>query len=375
MGAPVGDWTLLVGVVQDIRSQGDSYLPLSGDRSHLVVGLSLRQVETWSWRSTSNTFTAQSVWRFSLDWVPGGEDILLDDDQDDYREWSRRTMRPWWEPEQTLLEQDPSLQFSRLLLPLPLLAPFSENSTASGNFPVGYFCATCGRVNVQRFLRHRVCESSACNAKVDVRREIGWVIGALSTRDRKVNSATISPDDKWAAPTTAEPAIGFEDGTRLFHYHSAAPPTSSGDSSPSVASGSRSIADDPNLLSVRHIFNGNRAPLQAGASALFETLQRDVRIERSIGTTVFSTPVFESGDDPALTRNGRSVWDQQAAIIEGALRAYCCGLGPLKVHSLRIHAWVSDGKVRSRHPTTLCLDGTLKFLQPPCSNACHSAHA
>jgi hypothetical protein len=253
-------------------------------------------------------------------------------------------VRPWWEPKKTPQEHLLSLECSRLLLPLPLLAPFTENSTATGNFPVGYFCATCGRVNIQRFLRHRICESAACSTKADLAREIGWAIGAFSTRDRKVNSATISPDDKWAAPTTAEPAVGFDNGTRLFHYHLA-----SGDSGTSMdsalTSANRSNVET-NPLSVRHIFNGNRAPLQASASALFKTLQCDVRIERSIGATMFSTPVFESGDDPALRRNGRDMWDLQAGIIEDALSAYCHDLGSLKVHSLRIHAWISDGKVR-----------------------------
>jgi hypothetical protein len=289
----------------------------------------------------------QRAWRFLLEWVPGGEDLLLDDERHDYREWSVRIVRPWWEPENNLLGHHLSLECSRLLLPLPLLAPFTGNSTAAGNFPVSYFCATCGRVNVQRFLRHRICENAACNSKTDTTREVGWVIGASSTRDRKVNSATISPDDKWAAPTTAEPAVGFDDGTRLFHYHLATP-TSSGDSDASSASASASDNRsnvEMNPLSVRHIFNGNRAPLQASASALFETLQRDLRIERSIGATAFSTPVFESRDDPALNRNGRNMWDLQAGIIEGALRTYCCDLGPLRVHSFRIHAWISDGKV------------------------------
>ena len=285
--------------------------------------------------------------------MPGGEDLLLDDEQHDYSEWSEQIVRPWWEPiaqkdfsrkaEDIFLEHNLSLECSRLLLPLPLLAPFTENSTAAGNFPAGYFCATCGRVNIQRFLRHRICESVACSTKTDLTREIGWAIGAFSTRDRKVNSATISPDDKWAAPTTSEPAVGFDNGTRLFHYHLA-----SGDSGALIASSSTSANlsnVETNPLSVRHIFNGNRAPLQTTASALFETLQRDVRIERSIGATVFSTPVFESGDDPALRHNGRSLWDLQAGIIEGALGAYCSDLVPLKVHSLRIHAWISDGKV------------------------------
>lgn len=286
--------------------------------------------------------------------MAGGEDLLLDDEQGDYSEWSERIVRPWWEPiaqenyskaEEILLEHHLSLERSRLLLPLPLLAPFTENSTAAGNFPVGYFCAVCGRVNIQRFLRHRICESAACSSKTDLAREIGWVIGVFSTRDRKVNSASVFPDDKWTAPTTAEPAVGFGNGARLFHYHLA-----SGNSRTLVASASTStnrpyVESGP--LSVRHIFNGNRAPLQARASALFETLQRDVRIERSIGATVFSTAVFESGDDPALRRNGSVMWDLQAGIIEGALSAYCRDLGPLKVHSLRINAWISDGKVRT----------------------------
>ncbi len=274
--------------------------------------------------------------------MPGGEDLLLDDEQHDYCEWPQRIKRPWWEPENVLLEHHLSLECSRLLLPLPLLAPFTENSTASGNFPVGYFCAACGRVNVQRFLRHRICESAACSTKTDMTRKIGWVIDTLSTRDRKVNSATISPDDKWAAPMTAEPVVDFEDGTRLFHYHLAS--VDSGDLTASAEAGRSNVETNP--LSVRHIFNGNRAPLQASASTLFKTLQRDVQIERSIGAMVFSTPLFESRDDPALCRNGSSMWDLQAGIIEGALSTYCRDLGPLKVHSMRIHAWISDGKVR-----------------------------
>ena len=366
-------------IVQDNRCQGDSWPAhrRETDLTSLWV-LFLRQVETSPrWGTSKNTLTVQRAWRFSLEWVPGGEDLLLDDEQHDYREWSMCIMRPWWEPEPepVLLEEQQRLSFSsecsRLLLPLSLLAPFTGNSTASGNFPVGYYCATCGRVNVQRFLRHRVCESATCNAGADVRRgEIGWVISAFSTHDRKINSATISPDDKWSMPTTAEPAIGFDDGTRLFHYRLASRTTatlsSTGDSgapAPTASSfsddrSSSSIVVDAAMgssstRSVRHIFNGNKAPLQARASALFETLQRDVQIERGIGATVFCTSMFfESGDHHhrgmARDGDGRSTtwWDQQAGVIEGALRAYCCDLGPLRVHSLRIHAWVSDGKVR-----------------------------
>ncbi|KAH9018000.1 hypothetical protein EDB84DRAFT_663186 [Lactarius hengduanensis] len=265
-------------------------------------------------------------------------------------------MQPWWEPEpdQHILSESSHSAASpipesrndgkvtRLLLPLSLLAPFTENSTAGSFFPVGYYCTVCGRINVQRFLRHRVCEGTACDSRTDPQRETGWVISVFSTRDRKLNSATVVPDDKWTAPTTAEPSTAFDNGARLFHYHLAVY-----DSSPLVTPSNLLPSGGAGTVDVRHVFNGNRELLQGDASALFETLQRDVRIERSIGTSVFVTPRIESGDDPALGRNGQSVWDQQAAFIESALSTYCRDLGPLKVRALRVHAWISVGKVRT----------------------------
>lgn len=331
------------------------------------MSLLFRQVDTHLRPcTTSKALTAQRIWRFSLEWVSGGEDLVNDDGEDNYVH--EGPTRPWWEPEhpqqpdqlplfgpsQSTASPMPESRHDtkmtgpyRWLLPLPLLAPFTENSTATGNFPAGYYCATCGRINVQRFLRHRICEGAACDSRTDPQRETGWVISAFSTRNRKVNSATVVPDDKWV-PTTAEPATAFDNGARLYHYHLAV-----GDSGPSAApsnnrpSGSGADAHaHSHEFSVRHMFNGNREQLQGDASALFETLQRDVRIERSIGTLVFATPRIESRDDPALGRNGRGIWDQQAAFIESALSTYCRDLGPLKVRALRVHAWISNGKVR-----------------------------
>ena len=264
---------------------------------------------------------------------------------------------PWWEPE--YLNQHPSFgpsqdatpplpgscdganpdlyaEYSPCLLPLTLLAPFTENITATGYFPTGYYCTTCGRINVQRFLRHRICENVACDSRADRQWENGWAINAFSTRDHKVISATIIPDDKWVLPTTAEPGIAFEDGSKLFHYRLA------------VSDTSTSPATDADTLvySVRHVFYGGRELLHGDASTLFKTLQRDVLIERSIGTSVFLTPQIGSRDDPALGRNGPSVWDQQAALIESALSTCCGDMGPLKVSAVRVHAWTSYGKVR-----------------------------
>jgi len=66
------------------------------------------------------------------------------------------------------------------------------------------------------------------------------------------------------------------------------------------------------------------------------------------------------------------VWDHQAGIIENALRTYCCGLGPLRVHSMRIHAWISsDGKHRQtfcsrvKYLVLLCLGADISLLSTP----------
>lgn len=304
----------------------------------------------------------QRTWRFFLEWVPGGEDYLKDE--------RTHFMMPWWEPDHpqhsdqhplfkpsetlssTLLESGPDITitgpirwYSPLLLPTFLLAPFSEITIAAGIFPAGYCCPTCGRINVQRFLRHRICEGVECVSRSDPQRETGWAVDAFSTRDRKISSAKVVPEDTWADLTTDGLPTAFDDGACLFQYH-----MTGGDfvSVPSVGPSDLppDAGADTHKHSVRHVFNGERAPLQEDASALFETLQRDVRIERSIGASVFTTPLIESRDDPALGPNGPNVWDQQRAFIEKALGAYCRDLGPLKVKAWRVHAWSSGGKVR-----------------------------
>jgi hypothetical protein len=202
----------------------------------------------------------------------------------------------------------PSPQYIPLLLPLHLLAPFSDISTMTGVFPAGYFCTVCGRINVQRFLRHCRCENATCTSRKEPQRETGWAASALSTRDPKVYSATFAPSDIWDGNYVSERGTAFEDGTSLYHYRLAID-DSTPSAYPSILHPSCAGADT-HAHSVRHVFNGNKESLQGDASALFETLQRDVPIERSISSSVFATPLIESRDDPALGRDGPSAWDQ-----------------------------------------------------------------
>ncbi|KAI0262368.1 hypothetical protein BC834DRAFT_396278 [Gloeopeniophorella convolvens] len=326
------------------------------------------KVETSVKPRMQNTATVRRTWRFALQWVPGGEDLLRDDGQDGYKEWLEHIMRPWWEVEAVLrLDQLPSERSqdasmltpnneaimtqghfgrSRLLLPLPLLAPFTATSTASGNFPAGYYCMQCGRINVQRFLRHRDCGNASCTSRSDSHKPTSWVVSAFSTRDRKINTATFFPDDKWAAPVTASRTRQFEDGMSLHHYKLG---TKLLANDPSSAVADSDVSDtDEKMPSVFHIFNGNAPRLQERPSELFETFQREIRFEREPGATCFS-----ASHGPSKDATTCSVWDQQTEYIESALKQYCPNLSNLKVDGLLIRAWNSDGK--TFRPTATCL--------------------
>ena len=47
------------------------------------------------------------------------------------------------------------------LVPLQLLAPYGR-TVLDSSFPRGWLCQTCGKMNFQKALRHRVCSSSFC---------------------------------------------------------------------------------------------------------------------------------------------------------------------------------------------------------------------
>ena len=298
-------------------------------------------------QATPTAIAVRRSWRFFLEWVPGGEENLRDD-------WMQ-FMSPWWEPALFKLPESssmlklwpdianpkPNLRNSPSLLPNYLVAPFSNISTAAGTFPTGYYCKTCGRINVQRFLRHRICEGTTCLSRIDPDRETGWAINVSNiVWDRKASSARIVPDDIWTDPTTLESVTAFGDGTYVYHYFLAAVPSAA---SLDLHSGAGA---DTHGCFVHHVFNGNSASLQAGASSLFEIVQQDVRIERKMSVAVFTTPLIESGSDAVLGRRGHSIWNQHTVFIEGALDMYCREIGPLKVRAWRVHAWSSGGNVR-----------------------------
>lgn len=51
------------------------------------------------------------------------------------------------------------------LVPLPLLAPYGR-TVLDSSFPRGWLCESCGKMNFQAALRHRMCSSSFCKARL-----------------------------------------------------------------------------------------------------------------------------------------------------------------------------------------------------------------
>ena len=151
---------------------------------------------------TSRDFISGQVrWRFRLLWSPGGEEGV----------WPKRTEElnyPWWslpmskqenenatpvsksdeddkelppDPEDSfptteqyreLRKQNPEFQWRfrpmqelyYYLFPPHLLMPFTAQMS-DANFPRGWICSTCGRMNFQKAMRHRKCSGLQCKVR------------------------------------------------------------------------------------------------------------------------------------------------------------------------------------------------------------------
>jgi hypothetical protein len=92
------------------------------------------------------------IWRFSLSWGSGGEDFMH----------GGSPSFPWWSPDAEEILPPDDMQNSRhnlkkyftSYLPCQVLEPFE---LFHGEFPRGWFCACCGRLNEQICLHHRRC--------------------------------------------------------------------------------------------------------------------------------------------------------------------------------------------------------------------------
>lgn len=104
-------------------------------------------------------------------WTPGGEDLLPK---------GNMLKAPWWGS--SISTRSDEVEFeapanvkaylsrhdlqhnSHDLLPMDVFAELGSVSLGAG-FPNGWYCASCGRLNKQVHLRHRLCTGSSCTVR------------------------------------------------------------------------------------------------------------------------------------------------------------------------------------------------------------------
>ncbi|KAF8141332.1 hypothetical protein EV363DRAFT_1391802 [Boletus edulis] len=175
---------------------------------------------------------------------------------------------PWWSdptdtPSQTdkatlYRPRDLTLQFFSFI-PLDFLAEFHP----SESFPRGWFCKSCGMINIQVFFRHQICQSTRCRSTRDKRIPPGKVDPLSSLRDPHQSSTLIRPTND--IPSVVVPdSVAWDDGMQSWIY--------------SVKNG----------VTLCHVFTGNQEHLQEDATALLEKIQCEVLLRKED----FSSPYF-----------------------------------------------------------------------------------
>ncbi|KAF9489383.1 hypothetical protein BDN71DRAFT_326930 [Pleurotus eryngii] len=215
-------------------------------------------------------------WRFRLKWSPGGEYLLSGD--------TEAVSRPWWRKDSHPLQQelittvstehyqkrrdehttaypqfgDVGQKYNCLIPPYLLHMPGQVDGDA--NFPSGWFCMDCGRLNPQVYFRHRVCSSRACKDKP---LERGYALELQKIRQ---------PQDAmpFATPLQCPPLTSLhvdDSGTTTYNYSS--------------------VFTVPILI--KHIFTHNRSSLQQDATRVFRDIQTDILLmQGSLGYAHFS---------------------------------------------------------------------------------------
>ncbi|KAA1470060.1 hypothetical protein DENSPDRAFT_835764 [Dentipellis sp. KUC8613] len=255
---------------------------------------------------------------------------------------------PMTEHESAVPYPAPLDPFSSTFLPLPILAPFTALASISsgpGVFPPAFFCSHCGRLNPQRYLRHRRC---TCRGPRDDSMRVdggddeneaskdGWALSAGAVRDACRTATCSGPDDSWNAEagvqrrSVGQDAVG---GRRVYQY--AFEMEDAGNADGGVVS---------------HLFTANMGTAQAVPNALFMDIQKKVWLERELGSVVFEkefSRVALEGEGCGVPECIRTTADLLMQSVEE------CSVGESDVHGtmrewslerMHVRAWVAEGK-------------------------------
>lgn len=265
-------------------------------------------------------------WRLTLEWVPGGEEGLLEN--------INEKSHPWWidpvekEAGSVKTPRDLSaLYFS--FLPLDLLAGFKP----SEYFPRGWYCRDCGMLNAQRCFRHQICQSSRCKR--------GLERGKVTTND----NALICHTDPLQALRGPHHCLPIRDPLDYA-------PSSVGKIDTFWDDMMRNLTYQVNSgVRVQHVFTGNQEILQQDATKLLLDVQKDVILSRSdlhspyfTWSTKLNHQHICSGDPVGQPEIPRLVFDIQDILLH-YMQAYG-EVNSTNINHIMIQAWATPGSRR-----------------------------
>lgn len=265
-------------------------------------------------------------WHLTLEWVPGGEEGLLEN--------INEKSYPWWidpvEKEAGAVKTPrdlSSLYFS--FLPLDLLAGFKP----SEYFPRGWYCRDCGMLNAQRCFRHQICQSSRCKRRLER--------GKVPTND----DALIRHIDPLQALRGPHHRLPIQDPLDYA-------PSSVGKIDSSWDDMMRNLTYQVNSgVRVQHVFTGNQEILQQDATKLLLDIQKDVILSRDdlhspyfTWSTKLNHEHICSGDPSGQPEIPRLVFDIQDTLLH-YMQAYG-EVNDVNINHIMIQAWATPGSRR-----------------------------
>ncbi|KAH0836906.1 hypothetical protein J3R83DRAFT_8721 [Lanmaoa asiatica] len=256
---------------------------LPPEYAYLCMGLffisDLRQAVTQHDVSpTTGVIQGRVCWSITLQWAPGGEDALFNCDPapssdvtSDSKplETTRDLLHPWWFDPTDVLSQTDSTNPYRprdlrehfsSFMSLDLLADFHP----SESFPLGWFCKSCGMINIQEFFRHQICRSTMCGSTREKRVPQGKADSLSSLRDPYQSSTLTQPTNYFPSVVVSD-GITWNDGMQSWTYN---------------------VRDGVILC---HVFTGNQKHLQEDANALFERIQCEVLLRKEDPSSPYFT--------------------------------------------------------------------------------------
>ncbi|VDB96628.1 unnamed protein product [Peniophora sp. CBMAI 1063] len=333
------------GPVAPVVSKKSPIMPwlLPDDVGCVWAGLfTIEDVEESTANADPSTSTVRRSWTFQLLWVPGGEFLLRDEEKDGkaYDDWLKTVERPWWEtradtvrPPGLKTEAEIRAELVPSLIPEGLLATFLPKLLGESNFPHGFYCQRCGRVNVQVSLVRQDCKSASCppstSTSVSATVVAEWVpartsvlsmadsawVPAISTRVLKLNGMSTrtysipNGDDIYAPPA---------DGTALH-------------------------------MTATHIFTSNMIKHQESPSEMFTKIQRCIPLQRSPTEFAFlasATFPLPSGDAVNGRRYEVNAFGEIEQLVRERVAEYGHGIGTLEVKKLSIKTWIAMKEAR-----------------------------